>query len=116
MGRFLRRAGSLCAAFLLTFSSILIPSPLMALAIDQASIPIAFGAMSDKAKATAKDVEGKLESAYGDLTDDKGHQLKGKAKQAQASAMNAADDVKDAAKKTKKKVNDTAEKAAEELN
>jgi uncharacterized protein YjbJ (UPF0337 family) len=72
--------------------------------------------MSDKAKATAKDVEGKLESAYGDLTDDKGHQLKGKAKQAQASAMNAEAEIKETAKKAKKKVSDTADHVEDELS
>jgi uncharacterized protein YjbJ (UPF0337 family) len=72
--------------------------------------------MSDKAKATAKDAEGKLESAYGDLTDDKGHQLKGKAKQAQASAMDAKADIKEIAKKGKNKVSDTADQMEDELS
>jgi uncharacterized protein YjbJ (UPF0337 family) len=72
--------------------------------------------MSDKAKAKAKDVEGKLESAYGELTDDKGHQLKGKAKQVEASAMNAAEDLKEGAKAAKKNLGDAAEKVADDLS
>jgi uncharacterized protein YjbJ (UPF0337 family) len=116
MGHFCRSTGLVCAALLLTLSSILIPSPVMALSINQSRIPIALGAMSNKAKATAKDVEGKLESAYGDLTDDKGHQLKGKVKQGQASAMNAAEDIKDAAKTMKKKIKDAAEPVSDELS
>jgi uncharacterized protein YjbJ (UPF0337 family) len=69
-----------------------------------------------KAKATAKDSEGKLESAFGDLTDDKGHQLKGKAKQVQASAMNAAEEIKDAAKTMIKKITDSDDTDSEETD
>jgi uncharacterized protein YjbJ (UPF0337 family) len=59
--------------------------------------------MSNKSKATAKDAEGKLESAYGEITGDIGHQIKGKAKQVQASAMDAAEELKEGAKAAKKK-------------
>ncbi|MCH9713365.1 MAG: CsbD family protein [Cyanobacteria bacterium] len=72
--------------------------------------------MSDKTKAKAKDVEGKLEAAYGELTDDKGHQLKGKAKQVEASAMNVAEDLKEGAKAVQKNLGDAADKVAEELS
>ena len=65
-----------------------------------------FGAMSNKLDAAAKDAEGKLESAYGDLTGDKGNQIKGKAKQVQASAMNVAEDVKESARSAGKKIAD----------
>jgi uncharacterized protein YjbJ (UPF0337 family) len=116
MDRFSQRLGSVLAAFMLAFSSILAPMPVMALAINQTNIPIAFGAMSNKAKATAKDVEGKLESAYGDLTEDQGHQLKGKAKQVQASAMKAGEDLKDAAKTVQKKVSSSADQVADKVS
>ncbi len=53
--------------------------------------------MSNKVDAAAKDAEGKLEAALGDITGDKGHQIKGQAKQVQASAINAAEDLKKAA-------------------
>ncbi len=51
-----------------------------------------------KINATAKNLEGKAEEALGNLTGDKEMQLKGKSKQAQASAMNATDNMKDQAK------------------
>jgi uncharacterized protein YjbJ (UPF0337 family) len=69
-----------------------------------------FGTMSNRIDATAKDAEGKLESAYGDLTGDTGHQLKGKAKQVQASAMNVAEDVKEGARSAGKKISDATTK------
>jgi uncharacterized protein YjbJ (UPF0337 family) len=116
MGRFFRGFSSFLAALMLLCSSIMTPMPVMALANGQTSIPIALATMSNKAKATAKDAEGKLESAYGDLTDDKGHQLKGKAKQVQASAMNTAEDIKETAKTVKKKISDAADAAADELS
>ena len=71
--------------------------------------------MSDRLKATAKDAEGKLESAYGEITGDKGHQIKGKAKQMQASAMNAAEDMKEGAEAVKKKLKDAAQDIADEM-
>ncbi|NEP19799.1 MAG: CsbD family protein [Leptolyngbya sp. SIO4C1] len=52
----------------------------------------------DRAKATAKNVEGKAQEALGNVTGDKEDQMKGKAKQAEASARHATEDVKDAAK------------------
>jgi uncharacterized protein YjbJ (UPF0337 family) len=73
------------------------------------STPITLGAMSKRIDATAKDAEGKLESTYGDSKGDKGHQLKGKAKQVQASAMNAAEDVKEGARSVGKKVADSTD-------
>jgi uncharacterized protein YjbJ (UPF0337 family) len=72
--------------------------------------------MANKIKATAKDAEGKLESAYGDLTGDTGHQIKGKAKQVHAAAMNAAEDLKEGAKDAKKKLSDAADEAADNLS
>lgn len=69
--------------------------------------------MSNKNDAVAKDAEGKLEAALGELTGDTGHQLKGKAKQVQASAMNAAEDLKDSARSMAQKVSDAAAKLAD---
>ena len=51
-----------------------------------------------KVNATAKNLEGKAQEAFGDLTGDKEMQLEGKAKQVEASAMNAVDNLKDGAK------------------
>jgi hypothetical protein len=60
--------------------ALLMPLPAMAMTVDHRYIPIAFATMDNKADAKAKLVEGKLESAYGELTGDTGHQIKGKAK------------------------------------
>jgi uncharacterized protein YjbJ (UPF0337 family) len=62
------------------------------------------GAMGNKLDARAKQTEGKLESAYGELTGDTGHQIKGKAKQVQGSAQSVAEDVKDGARSVGKKI------------
>jgi len=103
-------------ALALTFCFLLIPLPAMAMASTHASHPIAFGTMSNKVNAAAKDAEGKLQSAYGEITGDTGHQIKGKAKQVQASAMNAAEDVKQGAKDVAKKVGRAADKAERDLS
>lgn len=71
--------------------------------------------MSNKVDAAAKDAEGRLESAIGDITGDTGHQIKGKAKQVQASAMNMTEDLKQAAQSVAKTVSHAAEKVAEDL-
>ena len=59
-------------------------------------------------------MEGKLESAAGELTGDLGHQIQGKAKQVQASAMNAAENLKEGAKSVAKKIGDAADNIANE--
>ncbi len=56
--------------------------------------------LEEKAKAAAKNVEGKAQEAYGDVTGDPEHKIEGKAKQAEAEARNAKEDVKDAVKDT----------------
>lgn len=55
--------------------------------------------IEDRAKATAKDVEGKAQEAVGDLTDNHEAQAKGKAKQAEAKVRHTAEDGKDKVKK-----------------
>lgn len=55
--------------------------------------------LEDKAKAAAKNVEGKVQEAVGNVTGDPKNQAEGKAKQAEAEARNTVEDVKDAAKK-----------------
>jgi len=54
--------------------------------------------LEDRAKAAAKDVEGKMQEAAGEATDNTEAQAKGKAKQAQADATQKVEDVKDKAK------------------
>ena len=54
--------------------------------------------IQDRAKATAKDIEGKVQDAAGKLTDDPQAQAAGKAKQVEAKVRHAVEDVKDEAK------------------
>ncbi len=56
--------------------------------------------LEDRAKATAKNVEGKVQETVGNLTGDPKDQLQGKAKQAEAKVRHAAEDVKDEVKKS----------------
>lgn len=55
--------------------------------------------IEDRVKATAKNVEGKVQEATGNITGDKKDQLEGKAKQGEASLRHAGEDVKDEVKK-----------------
>ncbi|MFN9631541.1 MAG: CsbD family protein [Cyanobacteriota bacterium] len=51
--------------------------------------------LEDKIKATAKDAEGRLQAAAGDLTGDDQLKAEGQAKQVQAQLMDAAGSLKD---------------------
>jgi uncharacterized protein YjbJ (UPF0337 family) len=53
----------------------------------------------DKAKATAKNIEGKVQEAAGNVTGDPEDKAKGKAKQAEAETRHSVENVKDAVKK-----------------
>jgi uncharacterized protein YjbJ (UPF0337 family) len=55
--------------------------------------------LENRAKAAAKNVEGKVQETVGDLTGNTKDQLQGNAKQAEAKVRNAAEDVKDEVKK-----------------
>lgn len=54
--------------------------------------------MKNRAKATAKNVEGKVQEAIGDLTGDPKTQAEGKEKQAEAKIRHPVEDVKDQAR------------------
>ncbi len=54
--------------------------------------------LEEKAKAAGKNIEGKAQEALGKVTGDAGDQVEGKAKQAEATARNAKEDVKDGVK------------------
>ncbi|WP_254945226.1 CsbD family protein [Cyanobium sp. AMD-g] len=96
--------------------SLMIQWPATAMASQAPSTtPIVIAAMTDKMSAKAKEAEGKLESAYGEITGDPGHQIKGKAKQVQASAMNAKEAVKDGAKAMARKASDASDKLADKI-
>lgn len=51
--------------------------------------------LEERAKATAKNIEGKVQDAVGQVTGDTEDQAEGKLKQAEASARHAKEDVKD---------------------
>jgi uncharacterized protein YjbJ (UPF0337 family) len=55
--------------------------------------------LKDKAKATAKNIEGKLQETVGNVTGDPQDQAEGKAKQAEAKVRHTVENVKDEVKK-----------------
>jgi uncharacterized protein YjbJ (UPF0337 family) len=54
--------------------------------------------LEERAKATVKNAEGKVQEAVGDLTGDPEAKMKGEAKQTEAEARHTKEDVKDGAK------------------
>ncbi|MEK0180085.1 MAG: CsbD family protein [Oscillatoriales cyanobacterium] len=65
----------------------------------------------DRAKAIGKNVEGKVQEVFGNITGNKKDQAEGKAKQAESAARHAAEDLKNAVKN----VTDKAKKAIDKL-
>jgi uncharacterized protein YjbJ (UPF0337 family) len=55
--------------------------------------------LADRAKAAAKDVEGKIQETVGNVTDNPKDKVEGKAKQAEAKVRNKVEDAKDEVKK-----------------
>lgn len=55
--------------------------------------------IEDRAKATAKNIEGKAQEAMGEVTGDPKDKAEGKAKQAEAQTRHAVEDAKDEVKK-----------------
>ena len=55
--------------------------------------------LKDRAKATAKNIEGKIQEAVGDLTVDPQDRLEGQEKQAEAKVRHTVENVKDEVKK-----------------
>jgi uncharacterized protein YjbJ (UPF0337 family) len=55
--------------------------------------------IKDRAEATAKNVEGKVQEAVGDATGNPSDEAAGKAKQVDAKAQHAKEDAKDQVKK-----------------
>lgn len=54
--------------------------------------------LDERAKATAKNLEGKAQEAVGKMTGDTSDQMEGKAKQVEGSARHAKEDLKDSVK------------------
>ncbi len=107
---FIRRQFTASMAFMAPFAIIaslmLCQQPAIAMVDSPLLTTTVLATMSNKTDAAAKNAEGKLESSYGEISGDTGHQIKGKSKQVQASAMNAAEDVKDGARSVGKKIAD----------
>jgi uncharacterized protein YjbJ (UPF0337 family) len=55
--------------------------------------------LEDKIKATAKNIEGKIQEAVGEVTGNPDDQAAGKAKQAEAQTRHTIENLKDKAKK-----------------
>ncbi|MCP2728658.1 CsbD family protein [Limnofasciculus baicalensis] len=55
--------------------------------------------LQNKAKATAKNIEGKVQESVGNMTGDPKDQIEGKEKQAEAKVRHSVEDVKDEVKK-----------------
>lgn len=55
--------------------------------------------IEDRAKATAKNIEGKVQEAVGEITGDPQDKIEGKAKQAEAQARHQVENTKDEIKK-----------------
>jgi uncharacterized protein YjbJ (UPF0337 family) len=55
--------------------------------------------LKDRAKATAKDLEGKIQETVGNVTNDPEDKAEGRAKQAEAKVRNKVEDAKDEVKK-----------------
>jgi len=53
----------------------------------------------DRVKAAAKNIEGKIQEAVGEVTGDPRQQAEGKAKQAEAKLRHTSEDIKDEVKK-----------------
>ena len=56
--------------------------------------------IEDKAKAVAKNIEGKVQEAVGEVTGDPKDKAEGKAKQAESQVRHTAENIKDEVKKT----------------
>ncbi|MBC1224723.1 CsbD family protein [Nostoc sp. UCD121] len=56
--------------------------------------------IEDRAKAFAKNVEGKVQEAAGEVTGNPNDKAEGKAKQAEAQVRHTAENIKDEVKKT----------------
>ncbi|MGB3202442.1 MAG: CsbD family protein, partial [Nodosilinea sp.] len=55
--------------------------------------------IQDRAEATGKNIAGKAQEAAGKVTGDTSQEMEGKAKQGEAKAQHAKEDVKDSVKK-----------------
>ncbi len=106
---------SLILAVVVMIASCVFQPPAMASTSFVTTTPFAARIMSKDLSASAKQAEGRLEAAHGELTGDTGEKLKGQAKQVQAAAMQAGSDLKQGVKSTVNKVSDATAKAADKI-
>jgi uncharacterized protein YjbJ (UPF0337 family) len=106
----------LLASLICMASWMLMPLPAMAMANNQALNPQIFATMAQKMDAKAKETEGKVQSAYGEITGKPSEQIKGKVKQVQGSAKGTQQDIKQGAKSMANKVSDAAGNLADNLS
>jgi uncharacterized protein YjbJ (UPF0337 family) len=104
-------AGLICLA-----TWMLMPLPAAAIINNHAITPEILATMAQKIDAKAKETEGKVQSAYGELTGKPSEQIKGKVKQAQGSAKGTQQDIKQGAKSIAEKVSDAAGNLADSLS
>lgn len=72
--------------------------------------------LKDKAKAGAKNLEGKVQEAVGNLTGNEQAQAEGQGKQAEAQVLQTVEEVKDNAHKTEENVRHATEDAKHEAH
>jgi uncharacterized protein YjbJ (UPF0337 family) len=104
-------AGLICLA-----AWMLMPLPAAAIINNHAITPQILVTIAQKIDAKAKETEGKVQSAYGELTGKPSEQIKGKVKQVQGSAKATQQDIKQGAKSIAEKVSDAAGNLADSLN
>ena len=104
-------AGLICLA-----SWMLMPLPAVAMTNNHAIAPQILATMAQKMDAKAKETEGKVQSAYGEITGKPSEHIKGKIKQVQGSAKGTQQDIKQGAKSIAEKVSDAAGNLADSLN
>lgn len=97
-------------------SWMLMPLPAMAMANNHAHTPQTLATMGQKIDAKAKETEGRVQSAYGEITGKPSEQIKGKVKQVQGSAKATQQDIKQGAKSMANKVSDAAGNLADNLS
>jgi len=107
---------ALILSAIVLIGSLLFQSPAMALTGHPFNSPLATRIMSKDVSASAKQAEGRLQSAAGDLTGNTGDKIKGQAKQVQASAMQAGSDLKQGAKSSANKLGESISRATDKTN
>ncbi len=105
----------LILAVIVLIGSLVFQAPAIAMTSHPANAPFAANIKSKDLSASAKQVEGRLQAAHGELMGDPGETIKGQAKQVQAAAMQAGSDLKQGVKSAADSLADSAAKAADKI-